>query len=95
MPKTTNDISRRRDILEKVIGGLLISLLACMGVHAAGCASQPAYAIGIHAAIASDDDLLPKTGGYSKRTNAATPQPTPAPAPATQPPPKTNAAPTP
>lgn len=52
-----------------------------------GCGTQPAYAIGVHAAVASDDDLLPKTGGFSKASPVAPgASPTSSPKPADQPP---------
>lgn len=55
---------------------LAISLMTCMGVHGlAGCAAQPAYAVGMHAAVASDADLLPKTGRYSgSKSDQTTPK---------------------
>lgn len=65
---------------------LAISLMTCMGVHGlAGCAAQPAYTVSVQAAVASDDDLLPKTGRYSPPTAASSGAKNEAKPPTTQP----------
>ena len=80
------DISRRRDLTEKCLYALGLSLLVCMGFHhadatktvaavvlgPAGCSGGGAYAIGVVAAAASDEDLLPKTGGFSRTGGTST-----------------------
>jgi len=73
MPARKCDITRRADVTEKVIIALALSLMVCTGFHhldavkavavmltgPVGCASQPAFVVGVEAKIASDDDLLP------------------------------------
>lgn len=47
--------------------------VATVALGPAGCASQPAYSVSVHAAIASDDELLPKTGRTSPKPAATVP----------------------
>lgn len=56
---------RKRD-LYGLVKMLIIALIACTTVHKlGGCARGPAYSVGVVAGVASERDLLPKTGDYS------------------------------
>lgn len=93
------DITRRRDVMEKVVIALAMALLTCTGFHhapelaaaiggLAGCTTQPAFTFHVEAGVADSTDNLPaKASGQSstrmKKTTTTTTEPTTA-APAPQ-----------
>lgn len=84
------DITRRRDVSEKVTISLCLALLVCLGFHhgpevaavlggPAGCTSQPAFTVHAEVGVADSEDNLPRKGGSSsstRRTTTTTVEPT-------------------
>jgi hypothetical protein len=86
------DITRSRDVSEKITVALAVSLMVCTGFHKApellsiiggpaGCTQQPAFTFHVEAGVADNTDNLPaKASGQSsskvKRTTTTTTEPT-------------------
>lgn len=84
------DITRRKDLTEKCVIALCLSLLVCMGFHhwkdmlavasgPAGCTQMPAFTVHAEVGVADTEDNLPsktrRTGASSTSHTTATTKP--------------------
>lgn len=83
------DITRRRDVSEKVVISLCLALLTCLGFHhahdfvgvlggPAGCTTVPAFTVHAEVGVADSEENLPRKGGSTgatRRTTTTTTEP--------------------